>query len=1137
MKEVFLLALVGLSFLTVREIKAEQYNLSAPGTLSQKVDSAKMSTITELKIVGEMNEKDFVFLRKAAKELIVLDLQEAAFTGGILPDLALYKMYKLTTVTLPFVMEEIGDSAFVGTSMAGALSLPSGLKRIGVGAFAGCSKLTGTLDIPASVLILEDDTYNHKGAFYGCAGFDALVIPAGSKMTRIGSGSFNDCSGLRSVRLSKNIVSIGGGAFSGCTGLTELIDLSSVKYIEGYNSILPGTRGAFEECKKLEGVRIDPNVLLRIGSRAFKNCLALKGSAYIHASVLAESIEAFEGTQMDVHILKSVFIRPDNGTEGFPWCTTYSNFAHAVSLRDDYDDRYFFSEGNHNVSESQYIESNYIALLGGYNGKEGWGESPQGGESKLSLSADSGDVLVFDYNWDVPLHIDVQNITLNGITVVKSAEGNWQGAKVADASFYSPVSLEGDVTFRGKMVYDAFSSSGRVTMDNVTLTPVSGSGYDEETGEFNGLLFSELAITDSLIVEYPLFTNGERTILTTKGDNRPPVDFFHHKVSGRALFPTEQARFKWIQEGEVNKLQMETDAPLTISLVNNEVPVLAFGESLQLGVKFSNEKDQRKASWTSSRPDIVGIGQTTGYITAKKVPSDATVSVTIAPVVQGEQALVSACRVYVAQICFKAVNPRIISPFDSVRLRTDVLPDNLPDPRLIWSVSDTSLATIDSISGILTAGAHIGTVIVTARLRANDKIYATYDIYIAPSSATLLPLFPDTEPLKQGNSYEFKLLVEPDIEDEIAVEYSVSDTTVVVLVGDSIRAVGQGTAVVTACVLQSPYDTLFASFSVTVVNPITHIEIPSSWPVGLGDIFDIPITIFPGDALKSELNWSSDDPTIVNVRKEGGFEALMLGTAQLVVSTDNGLSDTCVVKVGASIIRLNVREINLQEGTSYPLSVSFVPELAYNDIVWTTSDSLVAVVDTKGLVTAVGVGKAEITASTGARIDTCVVNCMTSSANSSFYLMESYKEMKQDEVFTITLINTTGETATWFSDNASVVSVTNDGVVTAHSVGSTAIHVVSSGSFRAACVVSVRNRLSSVEIPIGNEQIYYREGSFFVKGFAGHHIFVVSLSGQTKAVFNPSSDDEMYPFDLSQGVYLLHSVKGNQQFIDKFVVR
>jgi uncharacterized protein YjdB len=1136
MKKVLLLALSGLSFLTVREIKAEWYSLTDAGTLSQKVNPTVMSGLTELKLIGKMNAADFTYLRETAKDLVILDLQDATFVEGILPEMACYNMTKLTTLAFPFVAEEIGDSAFAGCKgITGPLSLPLGLKRIGAGAFADCKGLTGTLDIPSSVLVLAD-AYNHKGAFYGCEGFEALVMPSNSKMAHIGSGSFNGCSGLKSVNIPKSIISIGGGAFANCTGLTKLIDLSSVKWIDGYNLMVSGTRGAFEGCTGLEGVRIEPNVLTRIGNGAFKNCSKLKGAVYIHASVLSESIEIFDGSQMDVHTLQSAFIRPDKEKEGLPWCTVYSKFGQAVGVRDGYDDRYFFLEGAH-ISEKQYIESDHVALLGGYNGKEEWGGSPQGGGSTLS-PLDSGDVFILDYNWDVPLHIDIQNITVDGITIVKSVEGNWQAAKVSNASFYNPVSLEGDMTFGGKLVYSALSSSGRVIMDNATLAPVTGSGYDSETGKFNGLLFSELSIIDSLVIESPLFTNGERTILTTEGDNRLPLNFFRHTVSGRSLLPTEQALFKWVQEDGVNKLQMVTNAPLTISRIK-DVPVLAFGESLQLGVEFSNENDRRETSWISSRPDVVGIESTTGYLAAKTVPSDATITVTAPVVAQGEKPLVSACRVYVAQIRFKAVNPRIIPPLGNVRFSTDVLPDNLPDARLIWSVSNTSLATIDSISGVLKAGAHMGHLTVIARLRANDKVYATHDIYIAPSSATLLPHFPDAEPLTQGNSYGFELLVEPSVEDGLDIKYAVSDSSVILLVGDSIHAVGQGTAVITARVPQSPYDTLVASLSVKVVNPVTGIEVPPSFFVGVGDIFDIPVTFLPAGAFESGLKWKSGSPAVVAVREDGSLEALTLGSAQLVVSTGKGLSDTCEVKVGASLIRLNVKKISLQEGEGYTLLYSFIPEGASGDVTWSTSDSLIAVVDSKGLVTAVGIGEAKITVSTGARTDSCTVNCIASSVGSSFYLMENYKEMKQGEVFTLTLINTTGQGATWFSDKPSVVSVGDGGVVTAHSVGSAAIHVVSSdGTSRDdLCVVLVQNRLSSFEIPVVAQQIDYRAGALFVKGLAGHRIFVASLSGQTKAVFTPSSDDEVYPVDLPMGVYLLHTVKANQQSIHKFVVR
>ncbi|MDR2791121.1 MAG: Ig-like domain-containing protein [Tannerellaceae bacterium] len=579
---------------------------------------------------------------------------------------------------------------------------------------------------------------------------------------------------------------------------------------------------------------------------------------------------------------------------------------------------------------------------------------------------------------------------------------------------------------------------------------------------------------------------------------------------------------------------MITSAPLSISVAGGGAPILSFGEQLQLQAKFSDESKQGETSWTSSRTDIVTVDAQTGDLTAANVPSDATVTVSS---IVNKQSLSSTCRVYVAQVRFKAVNPHTVPLLSSARFRTDVLPATLPDAHLVWSVSDTTIATIDSLSGVLLTRGRVGHLTVTARLRANEKVFATHEVYIVPASIDLLPLFPD-EPLERGHSYGFKLLLEPEAENEseLSVTYSVSDPTVAVVSDDSIYAVGEGTAVIRVYVQQAPDAILSDSITVRVFNPAARVEVPESLPVGLGDIFDVPVALFPDDVSEVKLNWISKNPAVVAVRPDGRFTASALGTALLIVSTSTGLSDTCEVQVGASVIRMDAQSLTLQKETSFPLSVSFVPISAHDDVLWSTSDPSVVVVDKTGLVTAVGAGQAKVIASTGARADTCRVTVIESTAGLSFYFVENYKVMSPGEDFTIPLINATGQSATWHTDNPYVANVNNRGVVTTYSLGTAAISAISSDGVKAQCIVSVQ--ATSIDVPMTKAaSIDYRFGKLFVKGLAGHNILVTSLAGQVKAAFIPSGDDESRPLYLPVGIYVIRSFGGPRQAVYKVVVR
>ena len=95
-------------------------------------------------------------------------------------------------------------------------------------------------------------------------GKDINRISIDSRITKIGSLAFYDCSAVRTIELSKNVKIIGEMAFAGCTNL-EKITFLGVEKIGKY---------AFSRCFKLRNVVL-PSTLKEIGDNAFYRCEAL----------------------------------------------------------------------------------------------------------------------------------------------------------------------------------------------------------------------------------------------------------------------------------------------------------------------------------------------------------------------------------------------------------------------------------------------------------------------------------------------------------------------------------------------------------------------------------------------------------------------------------------------------------------------------------------------------------------------------------------------------------------------------------------------------------------------------------------------------------------------------------------------
>ena len=257
-------------------------HLEKAGTLPDSIPSSKMSKITNLKIIGEINGTDWFRIREMAGahngygKLSVLDLSEAKIVKG--GDYYIFDYYTsndvigpyafegcsgLTSLTLPAGITSIGNHAFESLSGLTSLTLPAGITEIGDYAFFYCSGLT-SLTLPAGITSIG------SSAFYGCSGLTSLTLPAG--ITEIGGATFCGCSGLTSLTLPAGITSIGSGAFYGCDGLTSLTLPAGITSI---GSI------AFSSCRGLTSLTL-PAGITSIGSSAFSDCSGLT-SIYVYA--------------------------------------------------------------------------------------------------------------------------------------------------------------------------------------------------------------------------------------------------------------------------------------------------------------------------------------------------------------------------------------------------------------------------------------------------------------------------------------------------------------------------------------------------------------------------------------------------------------------------------------------------------------------------------------------------------------------------------------------------------------------------------------------------------------------------------------------------------------------------------------
>ena len=119
------------------------------------------------------------------------------------------------TLTLPDRLEEIGTEAFSGTTFKGELHIPDMVSMIGYRTFKN-TLFNGSLILPKALISLGN------GAFSGCWRLSGVVeIP--ENIIAIPSQLFDGCTGLEGIKLHKDVEVIESQAFYNCTGVYSIV--------------------------------------------------------------------------------------------------------------------------------------------------------------------------------------------------------------------------------------------------------------------------------------------------------------------------------------------------------------------------------------------------------------------------------------------------------------------------------------------------------------------------------------------------------------------------------------------------------------------------------------------------------------------------------------------------------------------------------------------------------------------------------------------------------------------------------------------------------------------------------------------------------------------------------------------------
>ena len=238
--------------------------------------------------------------------------------------------------------------------------------------------------------------------------------------------------------------------------------------------------------------------------------------------------------------------------------------------------------------------------------------------------------------------------------------------------------------------------------------------------------------------------------------------------------------------------------------------------------------------------------------------------------------------------------------------------------------------------------------------------------------------------------------------------------------------------------------------------------------IGKGEVLNLIVTVKPSELADSKLVWKSSNTNIVTVDSDGIIKGINTGKATITAISENGKIATCEVEVvdgaiGVKKIELIADKVSINEGSITQISTLIEPKNATNrELVWTSSDSKIATVNSKGVVKGIKKGTATITVKTK---DGKVVASIIITVNANIPKVESISfsqnniSIKKDATLGLTIIvkpnNVDLKDFTWKSSNPNIVTVDSNGVIKGLNVGETTITVTSSNGKTATCTVNV----------------------------------------------------------------------------------
>lgn len=394
-------------------------------------------------------------------------------------------------------------------------------------------------------------------------------------------------------------------------------------------------------------------------------------------------------------------------------------------------------------------------------------------------------------------------------------------------------------------------------------------------------------------------------------------------------------------------------------------------------------------------------------------------------------------------------------------LSATVLPENADNKNVVWTSSDTSLATVAADGKVTTLAC--GTVTISCVSADNSEVVA-YCVVEITEPVTGLTLNTYYQNIVAGTRFVIVPTVLPIDAINKAVTYTSSDASIASVDANGIvSGIKGGTCEIIVTTVES---NLTATCTINVIEYVTSVAISgNSQYLNIGNTMDLTATVETETATNKSVVWTSSNNGVASVNQSGRVTGISDGSVVITATAadGSGVAAAVVIRVinPISSISLNQSKVTINVGETIGISATINPSNAsITTLQWISDDETIAKVYPDGDVEGISEGRTIIhaTSTDGNEIvASCTIIVKPIVSATSISINSDNITMLTGKTRTLTARmypTNTNESIRWESSDTSIVTVDGNGRIVTVGPGDCVITAYSSsGTVQDTCTV------------------------------------------------------------------------------------